>query len=103
MVVVSVAAVVVVESAIAGKRLALLETPKESPAQTVPNLLLDGITRRGPEFIRKTESHHWLLMITSDSQVCLIATAGSIHFSFESENQSLPSNLFLKALRDRLG
>jgi hypothetical protein len=58
-VVVSVGAVVVVESAIAGKRLALLETPKESPAQTVPNLLLDGNTRRGPEFIRKTGSQHW--------------------------------------------
>lgn len=58
--VVSVAAVavVVVESAIAGKRLALIETPKESPAQTVPNLLLDGITRRGPEFLRKTGSQH---------------------------------------------
>lgn len=51
--VVSVAAVavVVVESAIAGKRLALIESPKESPAQTVPNFLLDGITRRGPEFL----------------------------------------------------
>ncbi|WP_413933553.1 hypothetical protein [Nitrospira sp. BLG_1] len=59
MVVVSVAAVVVVESAIAGKRLALIETQKESPAQTVPNLLLDRIMRRGPEFIRKTGSQHW--------------------------------------------
>ena len=58
MVVVSAAAVVVVESAIAGKRLTLTETPKESPAQTVPNLLLDGITRRGPEFLRKTGSQH---------------------------------------------
>lgn len=51
-------AVVVVESAIAGKRLALIKTPKEPPAQTVPNLLLDGITRRGPEFLRKTGSQH---------------------------------------------
>ena len=49
-VVVSVAAVVV-ESAIAGKRLILIESPKESPAQTVANLLLDGITQRGPEFL----------------------------------------------------
>lgn len=51
----SVAAVAVVESAIAGNRLALIETPKESPAQTALNLLLDGITRRGPEFLQKTE------------------------------------------------
>lgn len=43
-----------VESAIAGKRLALIQTPKESPAQTVPNLLLEGITRRGPEVLQKT-------------------------------------------------
>lgn len=63
--VVSVAAVavVVVESAIAGKRLALIESPKESPAQTVPNLLLDGITRRGPEFLQKTGSHNWSVAI----------------------------------------
>lgn len=51
MVVDSVAAAAVVESAIAGKRLALIETPKESPAQTAQNLFLDGITRRGPEFL----------------------------------------------------
>ena len=59
--VVSVAAVavVVVESAIAGKRLALIESPKESPAQTVANLLLDGITQRGPEFLYKTGSQNW--------------------------------------------
>ncbi len=56
---VSVAAVAVVESAIAGKRLALIESPKESPAQTVPNLLLDGITRRGPDFLQNTGSHNW--------------------------------------------
>ena len=56
---VAVAAVVVVENAIAGKQLALLESPKESPAQTVPNLLLDGITRRGPEFPQKTGSQNW--------------------------------------------
>ena len=48
----SVVAVAVVESAIAGKRLALIETPKESPAQTVPKLFLDGITRRGPEVLQ---------------------------------------------------
>ena len=51
----SVAAVAVVESAIAGNRLALIETPTESPAQTAPNLLLEGSTRRGPEFLQKTE------------------------------------------------
>lgn len=57
--VVSVAAVAVavVESAIAGKQLALIETPEESPAQTVPHLPFNGITRRGPEFIRITEVH----------------------------------------------
>jgi hypothetical protein len=52
-VVVSVAAVAVVESAIAGKSLALIETPQESPAQTVLNVLCIGITRRGPEVLSK--------------------------------------------------
>ncbi len=103
------AAVVEVESAIAGKRLALLETPKESPAQTVPIPLLEGITRRGPEFLQQTASQHWPaatlgtpLPLPSDTQLCLIPTTGSIHLSFESKNQSLPGNLFLTALWDRL-
>lgn len=52
---VSVAAGAVVESAIAGKQLALIETPQESPAQTVPNVLCIGITRRGPEVLPKIE------------------------------------------------
>lgn len=55
MVVVSVVVVAVVGSATAGKPLALIETPKESPAQTVPNVLLDGIMRRGPEVLQKAE------------------------------------------------
>jgi hypothetical protein len=59
-VVVSVAAVAVavVESAIAGKQLALIEAPEESPAQTVSHLPFNGITRRGPEFIRTTGSQN---------------------------------------------
>ena len=49
------AAVVGVENAIAGRRLPLIEPPQESPAQTVPIPLLEGITRRGPEVLQKTE------------------------------------------------
>lgn len=50
----SVAAVAVpVESAIAGKR-PLIETPKGLSGPALPNLLLDGITRHGPEFLQKT-------------------------------------------------
>ena len=45
-------AVVAVENAIAGKRLPLIETGLSGP--DLPNLLLDGITRRGPEFLQKT-------------------------------------------------
>jgi hypothetical protein len=51
----SAAVVAVVESAIAGKRLALIETPKESPAQTFPNLHLDGIRGAGRNFSRKQD------------------------------------------------
>lgn len=50
----SVVAVAVGESATAGKQLVLIGPLKESPAQTVPKLLFGGITRRGPEFLKKT-------------------------------------------------
>ena len=46
-----VAAVTVVESAIAGKRLALIQTPKDLRPRP---LLYKGITRRGPEVLQKT-------------------------------------------------
>jgi hypothetical protein len=50
----SVAAVAVVESAIAGKRLALIESPKGLSGPGLPHLLYNGITRPGPEFLQKT-------------------------------------------------
>ncbi len=50
----SAAAVAVVESEIAGKRLTLIETPKGLSGPGLPNLLLKGITRLGPEFLQKT-------------------------------------------------
>lgn len=46
-------AVVAVESVTAGNRQLLIETGLSGP--NLPNLLLDGITRRGPEFLQKTE------------------------------------------------
>ena len=48
-----VAAVTVVESAIAGKRLALIQTPKDLRPRP---LVYKGITRRGPEILQKMGS-----------------------------------------------
>jgi hypothetical protein len=47
-----VVAVTVVESAIAGKRLALIQAPKDLRPR--PLLYKKGITRRGPEVLQKT-------------------------------------------------
>lgn len=47
-------AVGAVGNAIAGKRLSLIKTPKELSGPGLPHLLLNGITRHGPEFLQKT-------------------------------------------------
>ena len=48
------AVAVPVESAIAGKRRTLTDTPEGLSGPVLPNLLLDGISRRGPESPLKT-------------------------------------------------
>ena len=51
----SVAAVAVpVESVIAGKRVTHIKTPKGFSGPTLPNLFLDGNTRRGPDALQTT-------------------------------------------------
>lgn len=46
--------VVAVESAIAGKQVPLIETPKGPSGPGLPHQLLKGIRRPGPEFLKQT-------------------------------------------------
>ena len=81
-------AVTVVESAIAGKRLALIQTPKDLRPRP---LVYKGITRRGPEILQKMGSR-------CAPETTLKGSHSDWEHQHHPNNHQLPSCLFLTGL-----